>query len=91
MTVDLRCKAGLGLAIVGLLVSLLCLVPAVAHGQVLPWPLFAGSFVYLAGGLLLALNARGPVGKKYMIVLRVVRFGFVAIFLLMISQMGPHR
>lgn len=81
----------MGLAILGLLVGFLCLIPGVGQRQFFPLPLLLGSAIYLAGGILLALSARGAKGKQFMVWLRFVRMGFIVIFVLMLNQMGAPR
>ena len=82
----MRCNVGFGTAAFGLLLSSLSLVPSIGKGQFLPWPIIVGSVVYLAGGLFLAINARGASGRKYMLWLRMVRMGFIVIVFLMLFK-----
>ena len=81
---------GFGTALAGLGIALLSLIPAISQGQVLPWPLIAGSAVYLIGGLCLAFNARGEAGKKALIRLRFVRLSFVVIFVILLQRIATH-
>lgn len=86
MSRELATRIGLGLASLGMLVALLSWVPSVRQVGGIIVPLIAGSVVYLAGGLLLAFNARGPEGKKAMNILRVIRLSFAAVAIVAIMQ-----
>ncbi len=80
-------QSGLWVAGAGLGVALLSLVPQIGGGLPLPWPLLLGSSVYLCGAIAVVANARGPGGKALVGKLRLIRFGFIAIVLILIVKM----
>lgn len=80
-------KVGFVLAIAGLAIAMLTLIPAVVGPQSLPWPLFVGSSVYLVGSFTLMVGSRGPHMKEQMGRLRLVRLGFIVVFATMIMRL----
>ncbi|MBL8064750.1 MAG: hypothetical protein JNM34_02710 [Chthonomonadaceae bacterium] len=84
-------QLGFNIALVGCAIVALTLVPAFSANQALPWPLLLGSTIYLAGGLLAAMNARGSEGKALMGRLRSVRLAFAILALLaLLRPWEPH-
>jgi len=82
-------KLGLGLALAGLFVAILAVVPGVVAQDVFPWPLIVGSFVYLHGAFLLVFSTKGQDRKVALSTLRLVRLGFVAVFAVIIFRLMP--
>jgi hypothetical protein len=83
---------GLAIAGLGLLVSMLTLVPGVVPNTMFPWPLFVGAFIYFPGAFLLFFAAKRQGNRKNMLYLRFIRLGFAAVLLIFIIQMvssGP--
>jgi hypothetical protein len=79
-------QLGYWLAIAGLIVALVSIVPGVFGKDQFPWTLLVGSFIYLHGSFLVLFGSRGVDPKKTMGVLRFVRLGFVVIFVVLIMQ-----
>lgn len=79
-------KIGFSVAVAGLALSLLSLVPAVVSAKDFPWPLLVGSFVYLPGAFLVMIGSRGEQMKEAMGKLRFVRMGFIAVFAIAIMR-----
>lgn len=80
-------KVGLGLAIVGLAVALLSLLPSVTPRGVFPWPLLVGSAIYLPGAFMLIFGSKGMEQRSAMSTLRFVRLGFVAVLAVVLFRM----
>jgi hypothetical protein len=70
---------GYALAVLGLAIAAVSLVPAWFDRDDFPWPLFIGSFVYLNGAFLAFFSAPRAEKKGAMLRLRYVRLGFVAL------------
>lgn len=86
-----KVKLGLGLALVGLGISCLSLLPAF-RAQQFPWPFVIGAVLYIPGGLMVALSARGPERNKHMLMLRALRLGFfVVLIAYLVGQYGWPR
>lgn len=80
-------KLGLGMAVTGLAVALLSVVPAVTPPDGFPWLLLAGSAIYLPGGFMLVFGTRGTEQRSAMLALRFVRLGFVAVLAVVLWRM----
>ena len=78
------------MALVGMLVSSLSLLPFVSPHDPIPWPLIVGSTVYVLGAFCLAFNARGDSGEKAMVRLRFVRMGIIVIVFALLQKMSSH-
>ncbi|MCH7945234.1 MAG: hypothetical protein IIC73_04360 [Armatimonadetes bacterium] len=80
-------KLGLGMAMAGLAVALLSVFPAVTPRDGFPWPLLAGSAIYLPGAFMLIIGTRGMGQRSAMTTLRFVRLGFVAVLAVVLWRM----
>ncbi|HXH61028.1 MAG TPA: hypothetical protein VNI20_06680 [Fimbriimonadaceae bacterium] len=80
-------KNGFTIAIAGLAVAALSLIPPLTPKQGFPWLLILGSFVYLPGAFMVLVSSKGPDAKLIMGKLRFIRLGFIAIFALVVWQM----
>ena len=79
-------RIGFVLAILGLLVAVTAVVPGIFARGEFPWTLLVGSFIYLHGGLLVVFGSRGVDPKQSVGSLRLIRFGFILIFAILIAQ-----
>lgn len=80
MSNDNKIKIGFGLCFLGLFVALLSLVPAIIpDAGTLPWPILAGSIIYLPGSVLVFFSSKGETRNSNFNKIRFVRIGFVAI------------
>lgn len=87
MTKEQLSKTGFGVAIAGFVVSTLSLVPAFSANQWLPWPLIAGSMMYVLGFFYCVGNSKREEVKGAISRLRVVRIGIFIIVLILIQKM----
>gem|GEM_PF-5033189 len=71
-------------------VTFLSLVPAFSENQIIPWPLIAGSTIYILGSFYLVAHARGDFAKKSMVRLRYVRIGIFLTVLVQLQRMASH-
>ena len=69
-------------------VSFLSLVPAFNQNQFLPWPLIAGTMLYMLGAFTFVANARGEYAKTFLGRLRWVRIGIFVCVLLQLQRMA---
>jgi hypothetical protein len=77
---------GYYVALLGLAVALVSIVPGLFGKSDFPWTLFIGSFIYLHGAFMVMFGSRGADPKKTMSSLRLVRLGFVGIVAVLIWQ-----
>lgn len=75
-------KYGLGLCIIGLLVSFLSVVPAVVPPGDFPWPVFVGSMIYFPGAMMAFMLTKGKERNKTFNQLRFIRLGFLVVMVL---------
>ena len=80
-------KIGLGLCVFGLAVGLTALVPSISGPGAFPWPVFAGTMIYLPGALMVAYFARGDKGRNALSLLRFVRLGFAVVMLIAVMRL----
>lgn len=80
-------RAGFGIAIGGLVIASLSLVPQLSPREQFPWPLMVGAFVYLPGAFFVLVGSRGANAREVMGRLRFVRLGFVAVFAIVVWRM----
>ncbi len=84
-------QLGTSLCIVGLVIALTSLVPAVVKPGSFPMPIIYGSVVYLPGAFLAFFSARGRERNRVFWQLRFIRLGFVAVLAVAMFQImrGP--
>lgn len=87
MDKERQAKIGFGIAIAGMAVTALTLVPAFSENQFFPWPLIAGSMIYILGSFYFIAHARGDFAKVAMTRLRIVRVAIFLIVVIHIQQM----
>lgn len=80
-------KVGLGMAMAGLAVALLSVVPSISSREAFPWALMVGAAIYLPGAFLLVFGTKGEDRKAAIGKLRFVRLGFIAVFAFVIFRM----
>jgi hypothetical protein len=78
-------KIGIGLCIVGLLVSFLSVVPSVVPDGSFPWPVFVGSMIYFPGAFMAFLLTKGKERNKTFNQLRFIRLGFLMVMVLVMT------
>ena len=79
---DRSVRFGFALCIVGFLIALGTFIPQVVGPHDFPWPVLAGSLVYMPGAFLAFASARGPGRNQVIMWVRVIRFGFFAILMI---------
>ena len=80
-------KIGLGVAVGGLAVALLSVVPSISPREQFPWALMVGAAIYLPAAILLVFFTKGEERKAAIGKLRFVRLGFIAVFAFVIFRM----
>ena len=94
MDLGTRRKVGLSIAISGIGIAAINLVPAVFYWSAVPWLLIIGSLVYVPGALLYSMNAKGMDRKQITLRLGLIRLGFVAVLVvyatLMLNSSPPQ-
>ncbi len=78
-------KIGLGLCIVGLLISFLSIVPAVVPEGGFPWPVFVGSMIYFPGAFMAFILTKGKDRNRTFNQLRFIRLGFLVVMVLVMN------
>lgn len=84
---DRAVRFGFLLSLVGFAIACLSLFPNAPGSKGFPWPVFAGSAVYLPGAIVAFLNSRGRERNQTFMWLRVIRFGFFAILAIALFRM----
>lgn len=77
---------GFGLAVVGLLVAMGGLIPGVVPKGQFPWPIIAGSAIYIPGAFLAFFSSKGKSRNQVFAWLRFVRMGFFVLMLFWILK-----
>lgn len=83
MTSQTKIKIGYSLCILGLAVAFLTLIPAIVPINVLPWPIFVGSMIYLPGSFLIFFTAQGQDRNAAFNKIRMIRLGFLAVVVIL--------
>lgn len=83
MAPETRIKIGFGLCVVGLLIALLSLVPAIVPANQIPWPVFVGTMVYMPGSALVFFSSQGQARNRNYNLVRFVRLGFFAVIVIL--------
>jgi hypothetical protein len=79
---------GFQIAVFGLLVACVSLVPQFFGKDEFPWTLLVGSFIYLHGAFMVLVFSRSKSDvKKNLGALRFVRLGFVVVFALLVWKL----
>lgn len=84
MPKSLAFRIGFGICLTGLLLALVSLIPGVLRDGAFPWPLFVGAFIYLPGAFLAFFGTKGEDRNKAFRMIRFIRLGFIAVFLIVI-------
>jgi hypothetical protein len=79
---------GFQIAVFGLLVACVSLVPQFFSRDQFPWTLLVGSFIYLHGAFMVLVFSKSKSDvKKNLGTLRFVRLGFVVVFALLVWRL----
>ena len=87
MLKDNSVRFGFGLCVIGFLIALSSLLPAVAPKGSFNWLVIAGSAVYLPGAFLAFMSAKKQNRNQVFMWLRVVRMGFIGIRVIWMALM----
>lgn len=85
---DKAVRFGFGLCVIGFGIACISLFPNAPGSKGFPWPVFAGSAVYMPGAILAFLNAKGRDRNQAFMWLRVIRMGFFAILAVALYRMS---